>query len=504
MASLNNNHLQRGENDLKLAKSAGRPFFGRYKNNLKKRPIILPLRSALLIFVPLAVIILSIVVWTIQAHQRAMVDLITEKNRSIGLVSSALLEAGSDDLSTMDRSAQGAYIAELLEPAIAGRSQISTIIINEEREVLFSSAPLHVDSHLPDHPGVSEALLGQEGEVRTRFSDGTHVTLYQPIESLGWAYVQEEIWAEGPTSLLNLTLLIPLLFLPLVLAAIILLWLTELSIIKPLRLVASQAKEYGEGGVDMTQLITSSAGAKEIVVLQNELFDMATKLSVAQAKLREYANGVQTARERERFRLSQELHDDTIQSLIHLDQRIQLLDLGLPGEAKTADFCQQIEDLRGQNGRILQNIRHIIQDLRPTYLDELGLVAALEILTEQLGVGRSEKIHFAVLGPRSRLADDVELAFYRIAQEGITNALKHANGAEINIQLTFLSDHVGLQIEDDGAGFAKPDSTQLPGQYGLMGMHERAKAVGGELMIESGQSGTLIRLEVPLKSDVPA
>jgi signal transduction histidine kinase len=199
------------------------------------------------------------------------------------------------------------------------------------------------------------------------------------------------------------------------------------------------------------------------------------------------------AQELERRRLSRELHDETGQQLTSI-----LLGLRTVESAKSAEEMREAAAaLREQIIQTLQDVRRLAVDLRPSALDDFGLLAALR----RLGDGFSEQTGITVeiqeRLPEGRLPADLETMFYRIAQEALTNVAKHARARHVSMLLMMRDGYAALVIEDDGVGF-------VPGRarddaLGLRGMRERVALVGGRLEIESSPgAGSAFRVEVPL------
>jgi signal transduction histidine kinase len=199
---------------------------------------------------------------------------------------------------------------------------------------------------------------------------------------------------------------------------------------------------------------------------------------------------VVAAQELERTRLARELHDETGQALTSIL-------LGLRTVEESDDPGAAVAELRELVVSTLQDVRRLAVELRPTVLDDFGLVSALERLTgtftEQSGI----EVDLAAEIGEARLPGDVETALYRIVQEALTNVVKHAHAGKVSIVLTRSAVAVTAVIEDDGRGLdpGKDDSG-----LGLVGMRERLALLGGRLKLESTpESGTTIVAEVPLK-----
>ena len=168
------------------------------------------------------------------------------------------------------------------------------------------------------------------------------------------------------------------------------------------------------------------------------------------------------------------------------------------GGAGAARSTARTEDLRRLADSVQETLHRVATDLRPVALDHLGLVPALQQLVGNLSTsgGPSVVLETVGLGDR-RLTPDVETALYRIAQEAVTNAVRHAGARDIAVVLERREGHVVLIIEDDGRGF-DADLASRSGRLGMIGMRERAEMLGGRLLMESSPgSGTTIVVEVP-------
>ncbi|MCK4978199.1 MAG: sensor histidine kinase, partial [Anaerolineales bacterium] len=203
-----------------------------------------------------------------------------------------------------------------------------------------------------------------------------------------------------------------------------------------------------------------------------------------QQGLRGYIGAITQGQEEERQRLARELHDDTLQALIALNQRVQLAQLSMNGNPKSSELAE-IQDLTEQT---IQNLRRITRALRPIYLEDLGLVAALEMLAQEIQQANDLIVDFHQSGREKRLGSNVELALYRIAQEALSNVIRHAQATQVVIHLSFSSQNLTLEISDNGIGFDVPESPAefVPsGHYGLLGLSERAEMISAKLKIDS-------------------
>jgi signal transduction histidine kinase len=211
------------------------------------------------------------------------------------------------------------------------------------------------------------------------------------------------------------------------------------------------------------------------------------------------AQRVLQAQERERQRVARELHDQTGQALTHEIISLDLL-LERTGDVKAR---QQLEAVKRTLEETLEEVHRMSQDLRPSVLDDLGLVPALRTLARQPS---GAQVALQVDGLRDRLPAPIETALYRIAQEALTNANKYAKASHVNIDLRCLDGHVRLRVRDDGVGF-DPGSIperEEPGRAGLgiFGMRERATLLRGTLEIHSAPlKGTEVVAKLPLEDN---
>ena len=202
----------------------------------------------------------------------------------------------------------------------------------------------------------------------------------------------------------------------------------------------------------------------------------------AEARTRLYAERILGAQEDERRRISQELHDQPLQDLIHL---LRVLDRGSANEAREVVT------------QVVSELRQISRGLRPPTLDDLGVTAALRKLVADFPARTGIGSGFRVEGVARRLRPDVELGLFRVAQEALNNVARHAQAHKVSVRMRFNDDEVRLSVTDDGAGFFPGRAGEAA--LGILGMTERAGLLGGWLEVVSAPGkGTTVRIEVPL------
>ncbi len=212
------------------------------------------------------------------------------------------------------------------------------------------------------------------------------------------------------------------------------------------------------------------------------------------------ASQIINAQERERQRIARELHDETSQVLTSL-----LISLAVLEESvETQEARERIAETRALAHSTLRAIRNLSIDLRPSALDDLGLLPALRWYVKEYQRKCSIEVEFQATGFKERLPAEMETALYRIVQESLTNTAKHANARRVTIMLKEDSNTIYARIADDGRGFDYEALLKTPNQelgLGLAGMHERAVLLDGALIIHSAPGqGTTIEVNIPLPS----
>jgi signal transduction histidine kinase len=206
------------------------------------------------------------------------------------------------------------------------------------------------------------------------------------------------------------------------------------------------------------------------------------------------------AQETERKRIARELHDEIGQTLTALGLGLRGLSQSIETKPERAvEQASQLEDLAVTG---LDELQRLVSGLRPPQLDDLGLLAALRWCASEVSEHYQIPIEVAGKENNIQLPSDVRVVLFRIAQEAVTNAIRHSDPSKVTIRLLKEPEQVRLMVEDDGAGFDY-DKTLMEAvageHWGLLGMMERASLVGGELHITSKPGGgTILNADVPL------
>jgi signal transduction histidine kinase len=206
------------------------------------------------------------------------------------------------------------------------------------------------------------------------------------------------------------------------------------------------------------------------------------------------------AQEEERHRLAHELHDGAGQVLTSLLVQLQ----SVSEESDASGVHAAIAPLCENVSAAIEQVRQISHRLRPAALEKLGLEVALHTLAEEMLEGTAIRLSFHSDLEERRLPEAVELAIYRIAQEALTNVLRHARATDLHLELVRLPYAVAMRIEDNGQGF-DPDSISRQsgaGRLGLLGIRERAEMLGGSVVVLTApESGTVIEVRLPVRDE---
>lgn len=240
------------------------------------------------------------------------------------------------------------------------------------------------------------------------------------------------------------------------------------------------------------------------VVLQREIAALqAARLEEGQrreALRRELFRRVVGAQEAERQRIARELHDETGQALTAIGLGLRGVKTMLQQDAGKA--ASNLGALEGLAEHSLNELQRVIADLRPSHLDDLGLPAALRWYAERLGSRTSLEVGVEVTGEPREMPSTMSTALFRVAQEALTNVVKHSGANYALVHLEFVDDRVRLRVDDNGKGF---DAGAMAGEtptWGLLGMEERVQLLGGEMRLETAPGkGTAIEVIIPYAAE---
>ncbi|MFO7724854.1 MAG: histidine kinase [Oceanipulchritudo sp.] len=233
--------------------------------------------------------------------------------------------------------------------------------------------------------------------------------------------------------------------------------------------------------------------------------NMLVKALAMQEKLRNLSHQFLHAQEEERRRISLDLHDKVAQTLVAIN--LHLASLARDATASNSQMSGKILETQELVEQSVENVHRFARDLRPTVLDDLGLIPALQACVEDFTNETNIPAHLTAPGDLRPLGNDPAVAFFRIAQAALSNVAQHAEATEVSLTLRQTDGHLQMEIKDNGKGFDIEDekSGKKPNRIGLIGMRERMEMIGGRFGIDSlPGKGTSIRMEWPLPNAGPS
>lgn len=264
--------------------------------------------------------------------------------------------------------------------------------------------------------------------------------------------------------------------------------------LRPIRELESVATRVWHG--DYAARVEQSVIADNEVLRVGSMFNILLDGLVSdRARMRELARDVIEAGDRERSALARELHDSTAQRVAALQFELS----AVAREARDPALAGRLEAARAAAAGILEELRQLSHTVHPAVLDDLGLPAALKRLARDAANGTAIDFDVDADIVPGRLPRRVEGALFRVAQEAVYNATRHASPRRVHVHLRRSDAQIVMQIHDDGKGFRAAHTMDLPGSRGLASMRERLALVDGRLAIDSAPNGgTTITATVPL------
>jgi len=262
-------------------------------------------------------------------------------------------------------------------------------------------------------------------------------------------------------------------------------------------------------GKRTAELMTTNVRLKSAVVKadksKQQYMQLFLESQLMQVKLRDLTRQIITAQEDERKEISRELHDQVVQILVGISVHLSALGAGV---------SEGLTGLKGLKGKITRTqqlvevavnaVHRFARELRPAVLDDLGLIPALHAYNKSLAEQKNLKIHLTAFAGVEALESSKRTVLFRVAQEAMTNVIRHARASQVRMSLTKIPGAVRMEINDNGKSFqvGKTLLAKTNKRLGLVGMRERVEMVGGSLTIESAPGrGTTVRAELPFTQE---
>lgn len=444
---------------------------------------------------PVTLAVIALAFTGVYAHQREMRDFVTERNLALARLVALSVE---DGLIYGAIAPDGMGLAAWL-PVSAQDLSGTVAIIDGEAHVLAHTDSGRVGGTLAGGPGVDAALERREGSLTVAGEDkGAVLVTFVPVRSTDWVVLIQEPVEGIIGPILRFSGLGPVAAIIAVGISVLVLTFGWRTIVLPLQRLSQAAEQVTWG--DHGAIHQNVGGVEEIRDLHQAMAAMVERIEGYEASVHDYLGAVTQGQESERARLARELHDGPVQALIALGQRLEMAGR-LVERGDGAGARALLDDSRTRQVGTVEELRRIIGDLRPVYLDDLGFMPALEMLVRSADSHDDTEVRLELGQSHRRLSSDVELAAYRITQEALNNALQHAQAQHITVYVWCDEQGVTLTIVDDGIGFKlaeRPNVLTQAGRFGLVGLRERVRQLHGTLRINTAPgAGTEIIARLP-------
>ena len=302
------------------------------------------------------------------------------------------------------------------------------------------------------------------------------------------------------------------------LASLVVAWITTRHVVKPTEQLTGAAERMARGDLaspirvaaqdEIGQLAESLEAMRQHLRAAHDSVEQTNKeleirVSERTERLGQVLRQTISAQEDERRRLARELHDETAQTIAALSVALDRARDGI-AEARP-EAVSQIGHAKELSSRLLAETRRLILGLRPTVLDDMGLLPAIRWYAESYLGDKGIKVRVDAALPVQRLPAHIEVALFRIVQEALANVAKHSQAGHVDVRLALEDGEIAITVADDGRGFDVGHALGRTGpieSVGLLGMQERARLLGGRLEIHSPDGGgTVVRVQVPLTGE---
>jgi signal transduction histidine kinase len=376
-------------------------------------------------------------------------------------------------------------------------------MVDQQGRVIHHNNPELLGVRASDDYAVQRLLAGAaNGATTVENPNGDrYVVGYARVDATGWGIVVREPLARvmGPVVSSTRWVVLGLLVTLLVTAGLMVFGVGRIT--SAVAGMAQQARRVAGGDYEAHVQPSQFLELRELAEAFNVMVD---QIRDYQAGLRRYLSALTLSQEEERKRIARDLHDDTVQALIAIGQRLELTRALLSNNSEAAQT--QLTEARAMVRTAVESVRQFSRDLRPPALEDLGLTTALRQLADDLTRDTSLAVEITLTGDASDLPPDLEIAVYRIIQEALANVRKHAQASSVRVVADFGQAWLTLRVTDDGMGFVPPThpaDLSARNHFGLMGVAERVELWDGTWSITAAPGqGTSLEICIPRDNDV--
>ena len=447
---------------------------------------------------PVTLAITALVTASVYVHQREMQDFVSSRDLSLVYAQARmiahLVERGAIDANGTDLNLWMDNLAQDMPPLI---------VIDGQGFAFAHPENDKVGQRITDLPGLQMVLSQSAGSSVVSSGGEADVVSFALVQDTDWRVIIIESVDSvvGPT--LRFSKLGPILAAIAVAISLFIIGFNWRTVVHPIRILSSAADQVA--WQTYPQIPFPDESVHEVETLHRALSAMVTRIREYETSIRRYLGVTTLGQEEERARIAREIHDGPVQEIIALGQRLDMVRSSMAKDNDDVDCAGEVQELlnemRDTQTATVEELRRIVNDLRPVYLEDLGFLPALEMLARQANTWGQVSVQIKAGDEIHRLPIDVELAAYRITQEALNNALQHAKAQNVIIEVSCSGDGVLLVISDDGQGFSPPahlENLTQTGRFGLLGIHERVIQLGGTMDLDSRQlEGTQLTIHLP-------
>jgi signal transduction histidine kinase len=446
---------------------------------------------------PITFVVIALAFTGVYSHQRTMRDFVAERDLALARLTVHMVE---DGLAHGVGGSDGMGLAAWMSTVLSEHPQ--AMVVDGTGRVLAHPDLRQTGFELSSDAGVAEALREGEGTLILGDNSGEPALIaFAPVSGTDWVVIVREPVEGLIGPILRLSSLAPVVAIGAGVLSLLILTFGWRTIVQPLQQLVHAADQVSWG--DFSAISAPVGGVQEVRDLHHALTQMVDRIRGYQSGIRDYLSAVTQGQEAERSRLARELHDGPVQELIALGQRAEMAQRSVR-RGDTERALALLGQLRHAERETVQELRRMIGALRPVYLEDLGLLPSLEMLVQQADSRTPARVRLDREDFVERVAPEVEMAAYRIAQEALNNATQHAQAQNITLGVRCDAEGCTLVVTDDGRGFTLPqgpDHLTQAGHYGLLGMRERATQLGGRLQIHTAPgAGTQVTAFLPRPS----
>ncbi len=378
---------------------------------------------------------------------------------------------------------------------LKGEGDSIAYLVDRNGRLIYHPVSKFIGTDFSHQQVIQQLQQGEQDGAITTQQDPRTVEGYAVVDITGWGLVIVEPWSQAVRPATEAIRPVTAVLIAGIITVAVVVSIGVQGVTEPIQNLLTQTQQVSSGDYDAKVNLSRIKEIKELGMAFNEMVE---QIGRYRAGVRQYVADITKSQEEERKRIARDLHDDTVQSLIAINQRLELTKTVIDDPAMARNRLGEVKTM--VTGAIA-SVRQFSRDLRPLTLEDLGLIPAMQYQINQLIQQTNIQVNFSVHGEPGEIPADMEVAIYRILQETLSNVRKHANASRVDVRTNFTASQIFLTVEDNGNGFEMPEALTdfaSSGSFGMMGLQERAHLFGGNLTIETEpDQGTKLHLVMP-------